>query len=118
MIDRDKITRFIERFRGSEDVFLHGCCYWFAHILDYRFDMECDTVIMYEPVEGHFVTKIDNHYYDVRGDVTELYRGKPMYDIYELHHEDSKLYDRLMRDCRDFKEDESYGSEVGIRKGT
>ena len=112
MIDRDRITRFIERFRGGEDVFLHGCCYWFAHILDYRFDLECDTAIMYEPVEGHFITRIDNHFYDVRGDVTELYRGKPMYDICQLHHENSRLYDNLMRDCRDFEEAEDHGGEV------
>jgi hypothetical protein len=104
MNDREKITRFIDRFRGCEDVFLKGCCYWFAHILNYRFDRECDADIMYEPVEGHFITRIDNHFYDARGDVTELYRGKPMYDIYELRRENSKLYDKLMRECRDFRE--------------
>ena len=104
MPDHEKILKFISRFHGSEHVFLTGCCYWFAHILDYRFDMECDPVIMYEPVEGHFVTRIGNRYYDIRGDVTELYRGKPMYDMDELACEDSGLYRRLMRDCRDFEE--------------
>lgn len=104
MIDHEKILKFISRFHGSEHVFLTGCCYWFAHILDYRFDMECDPVIMYEPVEGHFVTRIGNRYYDVRGDVTELYRGKPMYVLEELGNEEPKLYNRLMRDCRDFEE--------------
>lgn len=104
MVDRDKILKFISRFHGSEHVFLHGCCYWFAYILDYRFYTEYQTSIMYEPVEGHFITKIDNHYYDIRGDVTELYRGKPMYDLGDLYNENLKLYDHLMRDCRDFEE--------------
>ena len=98
------ILDFIARFKGSEEVFLHGCCYWFAKILSERFYLREGAEIKYEPVEGHFVTKINNRFYDVRGDVTELYRGKPMYDMYELHRDDCKLYNHLMRDCRDFIE--------------
>lgn len=30
----DKILKFIARFKGCEKTFLHGCCYWFATILD------------------------------------------------------------------------------------
>lgn len=109
MIDNEKILKFISRFHGSEHVFLTGCCYWFAWMLDYRFYLEYETRIMYEPVEGHFITKIGNRFYDVRGDVTELYRGKPMYDMDELQKADSKHYSRLMRDCRDFEEAENDG---------
>ena len=105
MADASKvILAFITRFKGSEEVFLHGCCYWFAYILDYRFYLEYSTAIMYEPVEGHFITRIGNRFYDVRGDVTELYRGKPMYDVEQLRKENSKMYRHLMRDCRDFEE--------------
>ncbi len=104
MIDHEKILKFISRFHGSEYVFLHGCCYWFADILEERFWSEYRATIMYEPVEGHFITKIGNRFYDVRGDVTELYRGKPMYVLEELGNEEPKLYNRLMRDCRDFEE--------------
>ena len=63
-----------------------------------------DVTIMYEPVEGHFITKIGNRFYDIRGDVTNLYRGKPMYNMDELAYEDSSHYRHLMRDCRDFEE--------------
>ena len=45
----------------------------------------------------------------MRGDVTELYRGKPMYDMDELAYEDSTMYRHLMRDCRDFEEVEDDG---------
>lgn len=103
---REVILDFIARFKGSEEVFLHGCCYWFARILEERFYSHPGAEIKYEPVEGHFITKIDYRYYDVRGDVTECYRGKPMYDLYELHRDHCKYYDHLMRDCRDFAEDE------------
>lgn len=96
------ILGFIACFKGSERTFLHGCCYWFAHILWERFDAEYSVDIKYEPVQGHFITKINNRFYDIRGDVTELYRGKPMYDLYELNHNDNKYFQRLMRDCRDF----------------
>lgn len=101
------ILDFINHFKGSEDVFLHGCCYWFARILHERFELvdNYDVDIMYEPVEGHFLSKIRNRFYDVRGDVTELYRGKPMYDLWEMHKNDIKMYRHLMRDCRDFEED-------------
>ena len=100
------VLGFIDHFKGSERTFLHGCCYWFAHILQERFYAEYSVDIKYEPVEGHFITKINNRFYDIRGDVTELYRGKPMYDLYELNHDDNKYFRHLMRDCRDFKDPE------------
>jgi len=100
--DQETIVGFIERFHGSEDVFLHGCCWWFAQILVQRFGWMAS--VKYEPVEGHFVTRIINRYYDVRGDVTELYRTKRMYDMTKLRIEDRRMYDRLMRQCRDFEE--------------
>ena len=102
---RDEIIQFIFKFTGSEEVFLNGCCYWFARILEERFLHHYELYIKYEPVEGHFVTWIHGRFYDVRGDVTEQYRGKPMYDLDELKRDDSKLYHRLMRDCRDFTSD-------------
>ena len=107
MIDHEKILDFISRFHGSEDVFLHGCCYWFAWILENRFllvGFPNIPAIYYEPVEGHFVTKIENRFYDVRGDVSDLYRGKPMYNMDEMESNDPKMFANLMRDCRDFEE--------------
>lgn len=105
MTDPEKILAFIARFHGSEDTFLHGCCYWFAHILDKRFWRTDAVDILYEPVEGHFITKINNRLYDVRGEVTELYRGKPMYSLDALRHDSGAMYRHLMRDCRDFEEE-------------
>ena len=109
MVEQERILNFIARFKGSEDTFLHGCCYWFAHILETEFLFTGAVTIMYEPVEGHFITRIGNRFYDVRGDVTEKYRGKPMYDMDELAYENGTMYQHLMRDCRDFEEVEDDG---------
>ena len=109
MNDRQRIQRFIERFHGSENTFLHGCCYWFARILNDQFSIRYGAEIMYEPVEGHFLTCIHGRYYDIRGDVSEAYRGKPMYILSELRRENSTMYRHLMRDCRDFEEVEYDG---------
>lgn len=92
------ILNFIDRFHGSENVFLHGCCYWFAEILTQRFE-NYKPVMLHEPVEGHFVTKINTNLYDVRGDVTDLYAGHTLDDVAEMGHSE---YAHLMRDCRDF----------------
>lgn len=67
---------FIRQFRAYEqnnvleDTFRKGFCYWFAYILAGRFP---GAQIMYEPIEGHFITEIGGRLYDVRGDVTDLY---------------------------------------------
>ena len=35
-MDKAEILGFIQNFKGSKDVFLNGCCYWFAFILVWR----------------------------------------------------------------------------------
>lgn len=100
---RREVLNFIGKFHGSEDVFLHGCCYWFARILEERFS-NYGAILAYEPHEGHFITTIKGRAYDVRGDVTHLYWGKTLYDMNQLLEWDLSLYVRLMRDCRNFGE--------------
>ena len=41
-------------------------------------------------------------YFDVRGDVTDMYKGKELYTIRKMMDEMPDYYRRLMRDCRDF----------------
>lgn len=109
----NEILRFIERFKGSEDVFLHGCCYWFARILWERFHSQVySATIVYESVEGHFLTEIRTDFYakprffDIRGDVTDLYAGKSssMNSVGYLEIMAPEYYSHLMMDCRDFVE--------------
>ena len=117
----NEIEDFISHFHGAEDTFLHGCCYWFARILEQRFIATHACTILYEPIEGHFVARLatrvfwkldDNgeyvidedatRLYDVRGDVTEMYGGKELINVRKLRGTDPSWYRHLMRDCRDF----------------
>ena len=64
------VLRFIEDLKCKyknelEDLFTNGYCYWFSVILSKRFD----GVIYYLPIENHFITKINNRYYDITGEV-------------------------------------------------
>ena len=65
------ILYFIGLFKDAEYIFMNGLCYWFAHILYYRFREECDCEIYYEPIVNHFVTKINGLLYDANGIVNE-----------------------------------------------
>lgn len=75
------IKEYIDFFKQYDkenvliDTFTKGYCYQFAVILNDRFGGE----IFYEPIEGHFVTKINCKYWDIRGDVTSLYKDKELY---------------------------------------
>ena len=91
----EKVLAFISQFDGAQDVFLNGCCYWFAHILQTRFSGE----ILYEPSDGHFVTRIDGELYDISGKVTNEYGRQQLIDWTNYAEVDSLHYKRLVRDC-------------------
>lgn len=94
----DKVLNFIKRFKGSEETFTSGCCYWFARILFERFNNEnyyCD--IMYDYIDNHFGCKIDDRVYDVTGDVTFSYNWKYWKDC-----QDEDLIESINRDCINF----------------
>ena len=76
-----------------------------------RFESEVYQIaIMYEPEQGHFLTAIREDFYstirlyDIRGDVTDEYSDKTLYSMTNLKAIEAKLYDNLMKDCRDFVE--------------
>ncbi len=61
------INNFKEGFdsKGLEQVFTNGNCYHFALILKELFM----GIIYYNLDEGHFITRIDDKYYDITGEV-------------------------------------------------
>lgn len=97
----EKICKFIDKFKeyDQNDVivktFMNGQCYWFAVILAERFS---GGQILYEPIEGYFVTKIVGRYYDIRGDVTELYEGATFYDEKQCFEMDSILRGCMLKE--------------------
>lgn len=92
----DEVLHFIAQFRGSEEVFLSGCCYWFAHILTYRF---LDGEIVLALAENHFMARIWDRLYDVRGDVTDLYPDTDIIPWVDMPAYDGLRYGRIVRDC-------------------
>lgn len=96
---KDEVLGFISRFtakgcRGEViDAFRNGCCFWFAKTLRDRF-VGCDPVIMYDQIENHFGTMIDDRVYDITGDVTDEFRWMAFSKL-----GDKSLLDRLVRDC-------------------
>ena len=115
---KNEVINFIKHFEGSEDTFLHGCCYWFAHILQERFnDRGYIVEIFHEPIEGHFVARFiptsnkDTNgirFYDIRGDVSDLYKIEDLENIWDVNVFEHKRFSKLMCDCRDFIEPEDY----------
>ena len=85
-----EVIQFINSFKyyhpkEIEDTFLHGCCYWFADILERQFGgRKC-----YDCEENHFINLIDGHLYDIRGCVDKEYE-KPTDD--PEHNESNLIY--------------------------
>ena len=67
-LKHQEIIAFTERFSdyGVDviDCFTTRNCYWFAVILQNRFGGK----IMYHPIYGHFVCKINGRLYDISGE--------------------------------------------------
>lgn len=71
----NKIEKFIltirDSFIGSQQVYCEGSCYHFYLILKQVFPAaEC----WYD--QSHVITKIDNKFYDITGEVGECYKAE------------------------------------------
>lgn len=96
----DYVEEFIHKFKFKyskelEIVFTSGNCYYFAMILKERFNGE----IYYLPIENHFICKIENKYYDIKGKI-EVNETPYKWSSFIYH--DEKLYKRIIRDCINF----------------
>lgn len=89
---KEEVLDFIKRRFPIDNNWCNGNCYWFAYILKGRFHGQ----IYYETVNNHFITKIDNKFYDWHGEY------QPQYEIYlweEYIDIDNLDFLRLFRDC-------------------
>jgi len=101
-----EILNFIKRFQneGTVKTFTEGCCYWFAKILDERFnEFDYEPQICYNPKENHFATLINFRLYDITGDLGEM-KDLPDWKYWDKYQykEDEKVVERLYRDCINF----------------
>lgn len=92
------IEEFIRVFKKgfNEDelikVFTQGNCYHFAVILDDIYDGN----IMYDEINGHFMFKYEDSYYDIRGEVKNV---EHIQYLWKIRKNDELLYQRILRDC-------------------
>ena len=93
----ENILRFIKKFSyfGTQvlECFTKGNCFWFAEVLAMEFTGE----IYYDPIVGHFATKIDGAMYDITGAVENTSDFVSLKEI----RKDELLWARLQRDCVD-----------------
>lgn len=94
---KKEVEKFIGHFAGAEDVFLNGCCYWFAYVLLTRFN----GTMMYDQKENHFGSYIGGYVYDITGDVTSKYDWM----TWNSFSDDSERK-RIVRDCIFLVEDD------------
>lgn len=96
-----EILSFIKKFKSLytkeiEESFLYGNCLYFAIILKLRFP---DGEIMLMQIDNHFVFKLNNDLFDIRGNVSDICNVPDLISFSVLEKEDNLYYKRLLRDC-------------------
>ena len=89
MIKPNDVIEFIARRFPEDCNWLDGNCYYFALILKDRFNGK----ILYDVIDGHFVTEIDGIKYDYLGVVSIVTNTKHEYIEWD-HFED---YDKFQK---------------------
>jgi hypothetical protein len=92
--NKDEVLHFISTFKGSEHTFLNGNCFWFAHILNSRFG----GYIVYDVIDDHFYTEIDNIFYDIKGIEEINVDEKSIFYWSKIYEYDSNVFNRINRD--------------------
>ena len=105
-MNEEEILSFIKHFtaHGPDviDCFSNGNCYWFAQILQKRFQ-KYNAYIVYSPVDNHFATVIKNKIYDITGAIDDLDILCTNWRVWKTYYAfDPAHARRLRRDCIDF----------------
>jgi hypothetical protein len=87
-----KVVEFIKRRFPTDCNWTNGNCYYFALILSNRFN----GIIYYDVIDGHFICKIDNNYYDYFG-IVDI-NNRILVEWNKFQEYDSLQYERIMQD--------------------
>ena len=87
-----EVLQFIEAIKGGysyeiEETFSNGFCYWFAKILEIRFD----GIIYFNPDLIHFATLIEEQLFDINGLVTAD-NSWFNWEDYQMKHDTDEIY--------------------------
>lgn len=109
MTTRKEILKFISNFEDGKDMFLHGCCYWFAKILHSRFLYDGKVEIMYNRIDNHFAALINGRLYDASGEIPK----DGFIPWADMMNEDVYEWERIIHNCIRFDElDEPIASDA------
>ena len=119
-----QVLKFISHFKGARETFLHGCCYWFAWILQERFNNRGWMVdIFHDPIEGHFVARFiedlsnepdepdpeaRTYFFDISGNVSDIYKEEELESIDIMEITEERRWGRLMCACRELLDPPEY----------
>lgn len=99
----DFLTRFHLNEKSSacvNEVFTSGCCFWFAKILQERFE-KYGAKIVFCPSISHFACRINDSIYDITGRLSYI-DDEEWYEWDKYKEIDPAHYERLLRDCVNF----------------
>ena len=105
MWSKEEVLNFIKRFQneGTIKTFTQGCCFWFAKILDERFNFDSsENRIYYNPIDNHFSTMINMHLYDITGDLGDIREVEGWERWYDFMGKDDLVTERIFKDCINF----------------
>ena len=91
----NEVLEFIKRRFKNDCNWISGNCYYFAIILKERFP---NAIIIYDVIDGHFITNIDNHYYDWTGEI-KLNSNNTYIEWDKMDKYDLNVKQRIIRDC-------------------
>lgn len=94
MYSQNEILKFIKKRFPYDCNWLSGNCYYFALILHNRFS---NSEIYYDDIKGHFITKIQEQFYDWTG----LVKPKHVIKWTGYKKVDRLHYNRIKRDVLD-----------------
>lgn len=89
----NEILEFIKRRFPVDCNWITGNCYYFAIILLSRFP---EGTVYYDVINGHFIFKCDDHYYDWTGIIEP---DGYLVEWNKFDEYDSLLKQRIIRDC-------------------
>lgn len=96
---KEKILEFIYRRFNEDCHWTDGNCYYFAVILKARFP---NGEIWYDTVDGHFIFKVENSFYDWNGTCLQYEIDdrllEHVYKWDEFKKIDSTQYERIVKD--------------------
>ena len=93
----NQVEEFIQRRFPVDCNWINGNCYYFAVILNTRFQY---GRIYYDPIDGHFLFRYCDNYYDWTGKKEYTQREADRFYEWEKLQKIDPLYaKRLVRDC-------------------